>query len=364
LDNDGYFSLPEHRRIRVSKMGRRFRLAASVAQRDIRSNFLVSQEVGPVVVLPEAFSADLQRALRFGQDQSFSAHLADEQGYLANSCEPRAAKTQPLSDWQLAMSIKDGTLQLRFSAALSATSPIPTWRTGTANFWTTTAGPPPRLTIEINVDVATRVASYGGAVPGASDEPKGWSIDPIKSTLLTMKLGDAPIGVLGQLFVHTADSNWASLYVGENDVAITPQKVLFRHPNGFMTHKYDNDVWPRIWLTAIDMDTIVKLVRSTFECSIELNQGYFGHLQQHHSYFEYLEPQPRQSIDRMRLDAQLDLHGLSVSYSLHVNDLHPSSDGNHKAGWLEGIITLPWEILTLRYPQLTKERARLLPDCS
>jgi hypothetical protein len=117
---------------------------------------------------------------------------------------------------------------------------------------------------------------------------------------------------------------------------------------------------PQIWLDPFDMDAVVRGVRSTLKLKIELNDGYFGNLQQHFHFYESYELTPQQSIRRARLDFELNLPGLSFTYALFVDDLHPSSSGKHSPGWLRGQIVLPWELLIIRYPVLSYDRARVL----
>src|SRR3954471_7307883 len=113
-------------------------------------------------------------------------------------------------------------------------------------------------------------------------------------------------------------------------------------------------------LKHFDMNALIRAVRSTLKLTIELQDGYFGHLGQHHSFYECYETTPEQSIQQARLIFQLDLFGLSLTYDLFINDLHPSPRGKHMSGWLQGQIVLPWELLIIRYPILSYDRAKIL----
>jgi hypothetical protein len=359
-DRAGYFPLPNHQRVRASMFGTRLRLAAANAERDEKTNFLVSREAGPVVFVPESFTTIIWNALRRIDEPTIEAHLADQQETLESCGDREVAKMQPLSDWRLHISTIDGTLKIKLSASLQATQQIPAWQQkSTSNFWVVTNDIAPRITIEFDVDAVTRVVSYGFVGLAGLDGASATLIEPCRNSLVDMKLDNAPIGGNGRLYGYTTQESWVSLYEARSGgVAISPAR-LKRYPNGFVTDSNDY-FWPRIWLDAFDMKAVVRAVRNTFKLTIELNDGYFGHLQQHHLFHESYVPSPRQSILRARLDFQLDLFGLSLNYDLFVNDLHPSRNGNHSSGWLPGQIILPWELLIIRYPVLSNDRARIL----
>src|ERR1700761_7726534 len=63
-DDAGLFPLPDHRFIRVSVVERGLRLAAATAERDPRTNFLLTQEFAPVICLGDSQTRLIVQALR------------------------------------------------------------------------------------------------------------------------------------------------------------------------------------------------------------------------------------------------------------------------------------------------------------
>lgn len=340
--------------------GQTLRLAAATAERDERTQFLISSEAGPVVFVPQSLTTIIQRALRSSLPSPVEAWLGDQQETLESSGNREIAKTQPLSDWRLHLSTSNGTLKMELSAALKATQQIPGWQKRAGNFWTVTDGVEPRIAMTFEVDAATRAASCGFPGLDASDEASAKPIELTRSSLLDFRLEDAPIGRDGRLYAYTPAGGLVSLYDGGPGViALSPTVRLKRGPSGFVAD-YGHHVWPRIWLHAFDINAVVDAIRSTSKLTMELNDGYFGDLQQHHGFYECYEKTPNQWIQRARLQFGLDLSGLSLSYDLFVQDLEPSLRGPHSPGWLQGRFTLPWELLIIRFPVLTNDRAKIL----
>jgi hypothetical protein len=358
-DEAGYFPLPNHHCVRVSKFGTRLRLAPATSERDYKTNFLDSREVGPVVFVPESLGVVIQGALRTRLESSIEIHLADQQETLESCGNREISKKQPLSDWRLRISTIGGTLRIKLSAALQATKEIPVWDKSAGNFWKISNSPVATITIEFEVDEVTRILFYGYLGSGSFDDAPAAPIEPNRSTLLDMKLDNAPVSRMGRLFGYAPRGGWMSFYDNSLGGIIIGQVRLKRYPDGFVADTSDPS-WPRIWLEAFDMNALIRAVRSTLKLTIELQDGYFGHLQQHHSFYECYEPSPEQSIQRARLNLQLDLFGLSLAYNLFIRDLHPSSRGKHMSGWLQGQLILPWELLIIRYPVLSYDRAKIL----
>jgi hypothetical protein len=358
-DEAGYFPLPSHHCVRVSKFGTRLRLAAATSERDSKTNFLDSREVGPVVFVPESLGVVIQSAVRTRLESSIETHLADQQETLESCGNREISKKQPLSDWRLYISTIGGTLKIRLSAALQATKEIPVWNKSTGNFWKISNSLVARITIEFELDEVTRILFYGFPGSGPFEDAPAAPIEPNRSTLLDMKLDNAPVSRMGRLFGYAPRGGWISFYDNSFGGIVIGRARLGRCPDGFVADSGD-PFWPRIWLDAFNMDALIRAVRSTQKLTIELQDGYFGHLQQHHSFYECYEPMPEQSIRRARLNFQLDLFGLSLTYNLFISDLHPSSRGKHKSGWLQGELILPWELLIIRYPVLSYDRAKIL----
>jgi hypothetical protein len=358
-DEAGYFPLPSHHCVRVSKFGTRLRLAAATSERDNKTNFLDSREVGPVVFVPESLGVVIQSGLRNRLESSIEVHLADQQETLESCGNREISRKQPLSDWGLHISTIGGTLRIKLSAALQATKEIPDWNKSVGNFWKISNSPGARVTIEFEVDEVTRILFYGFPGSGSFDDASAAPIEPNRSTLLDLKLDNASVSRMGRLFGYAPRGGWISFYDNSSGGIAIGQVRLKRYPDGFVVDSSDPS-WPRIWLEAFDMNALIRAVRSTQKLTIELQDGYFGDLQQHHSFYECYEPTPQQSIQRARLNFQLDLFGLSLTYNLFISDLHPSSRGKHMSGWLEGQLILPWELLIIRYPVLSHDRVKIL----
>jgi len=97
-DAASHFPLPKHSRVRIRMFGQTLRLAAATAQRDERTQFLISSEAGPVVFVPQSLTTIIQRALRSSLPSPVEAWLGDQQETLESSGNREIAKTQPLSD--------------------------------------------------------------------------------------------------------------------------------------------------------------------------------------------------------------------------------------------------------------------------
>jgi hypothetical protein len=212
-DPAGYFPLPDHQRVRIRIFNRQLRLAATDAERDEKTSFLVSKDVGPVVFVPESLTVMIRIALRSRQEAPLEAHLADQQETLESCGDREIAKKQPLSDWRLQISTLDGTLKIKLSAALQSTRQIPAWQQNrTGNFWILTDRVAPRVTIAFDVDAVTRVVSYGCLGLDGFDDAEGTPIEPLRKSLPDLKLDDAPISSAGRLYGYTAQGGWVSFY--------------------------------------------------------------------------------------------------------------------------------------------------------
>jgi hypothetical protein len=364
-DDAGHFVPSSHQRVRIRMYGKTLRLAEANAERDPVSKFLVSSETGPTMFLPATFSNLMLHALKFQPEGPLEARIVHQEGTFESIGNREIALVQPLSDWKLHIVAVDNTIKFTVSAALTSTRPIPEWQQKrTGNFWVAACSSHSRLAVEFSIDATTRTAAYGFWPSGISDQIDTVSIDPRHSTLSDVMLEQAPIGIAGEQFVimkNEAGDGWASVSRSDHSLSISPEGTLKRHPNGFVVRHANEQRWPRIRLSGIDMDRIVDYVRDAAKTlTLKFDGGFFGSLDQHHSFYECYDILPRQNIRTAELNARLDLFGLHLAYRLYVEDLYPAVRGPHSSGWLQNEITFPWELLILRYPVLINDRARLL----
>src|SRR5262245_31700681 len=121
-DDDGRFTIAESSELRLSRQ-HGLRIIRCHATRE-KSGFLVAEELGPELWIPDVFVHVITKALRQGTKEPIKISLRTEDGFLTSSTEREKALWQPLSDWQLELSENKGSINGVISAALCATQPI------------------------------------------------------------------------------------------------------------------------------------------------------------------------------------------------------------------------------------------------
>lgn len=381
MDDKGYFVLQPHDRVRIDKRTDTvrpgcLRLAAATELRDPVSGFLIAQEKGVTVIVPEALSSNIRAALRHSPPRTLRVTLSEQSEGLRWHSEknpetvdnlrrqrlplsdPDSSKRQLLSDWELEITCDGESLHFRLSAALFASEPVRAWEKNYIGHWSVTDGTPPRIEIAFAVDIATRVASFHAAHI-ASETQVADSPTPFGSTLKTLTLATAPIDTLGRMFAVSASGQWTSFETESGRISLTPHHAKKRLANGFLLCDTRNKV-PSVSLTAVGIDSLLRPLWRERAVTLELRDGTFGFLIQDRAFHEtFSQPAPRQMIEHVLLKLSVDIKGLQFSYRVYVTDLDVSQR-EYEPGWLQDTLTIPWEIVILRFPELLWHRDALL----
>jgi hypothetical protein len=275
--------------------------------------------------------------------------------------DPDSSKRQLLSDWELEITSDGEALTFQISAALFATEPIHVWEKDYIGHWFVTNDTPPRIEIAFSIDLATRVAAFHAANITSETQATD-SANPFISTLSTLTLATAPINTMGQVFGIMRKGQWATLETENGRILITPHYAKKRLANGFLLCDTGHKP-PSVSLSQLAIDTLLRpLWREPKRLvSLEMKDGTFGSLIQDRAFHEMYQPVPLQMIRNALLELRVDIKGLQLSYRLYVTDLDVSQK-DYKADWLEDRLTIPWEIVILRFPELLWHRDALLKD--
>jgi hypothetical protein len=273
--------------------------------------------------------------------------------------DPDSSRQQLLSDWELEMHFDGELLEVRLSAALFAAEPTHVWEKDHIGHWSVGNGIPSRIEIAFSVDLATRVAASHAAYINTETQATE-SANPFSSTLSTLRLATAPIDTMGQVFGVMRNGQWARLETENGGILITPHNAKKRLGNGFLLRDTGHR-WPSVSLRVISIDTLLRPLWRERHVTLEMKDAVVGSLIQDRGFHEMYQPVPLQMIARAQLELRVDIHGLQFSYRLYVTDLDVSQK-EYKAGWLEDGITIPWEVVILRFPEMLWHRKALLEE--
>jgi len=358
-DDQGFFPPSRSGQFRISASDTLIRIAAAIAQRDPDSHFFVSKEVGAVVVIPEALSLLIRRALAARCPPSQQAQLAPGLGgsLWSSNDEPLKAKIsnkQGLSDWLLSMQEIDGALSIRLSAALVDKRPTG-WRSPPAKFWTCRGGESPRMELELQIDQVTRAACFGRSLGDPSKHESGTEISVNMTTITSLRLDSAVVARSYKQFGYTPAGRWVGLYESPIGLSIDlePNHYLKRRPDGFVVS--DWFCTTTINFIGLNLTVFSHILGNTRSATMEFRDGRFGRVTQHRSFYEGRDPYPQQHICEMIFQLRLVDHGLELAYQALVNDWDLSTKP-YKPDWLKETITLPWELLILRHPYFLRRR--------
>ena len=378
-DDNGDFKLKSHDCVRfgIDAWGR-LRLAAATAERDPASGFLVAEEIGAAVLLPDCLSSIIRVALRRSPSRPLKSRFSEQEEGLrwrsdsASRDEGRARvvpfmdpdswKRQLLSDWKLEVSTEGEEVRIHISAALFASEPVRISEKTHFGHWSVTNNSPPRIDIEFAVDLATRVAAFHAAYITSEACATIDSENPFSTTLTSLKLASAPINTMGEIFGVMSNGQWVSIGTDRDSLLITPHYPKRRLANGFLLCDTGHKT-PSISLRGIALTTLLRGLWRELKhiVTFEWKNGTFGSLIQNRGFHESYKKAPQQLIQHVVLDCRVTMKGLELAYRLYITDLDVTQS-DYKAGWLEDMLTIPWEIVVLRYPDLLWHRAAILHD--
>ena len=328
-DPAGHFTPSPHASVRVSARAASIRLVGAKTWRD-SSGFLVIEEITPVVLTPEPLSLLIRRALGEQPAGPVRATLSSQDGWLESG-----RRSQALSDWTLEIAAGGDDLNIAISAALRAIDPIPpVFANSRGNFWTAVAEDSPRVKIRFAVNRATRIAMFGTYFSGLQEAEL---LDaPPTVAAVSPRLADAPVALTGEIYGYGSDGRWISIFDGDTGIALDRHRSPpRRYTNGFLAYAADQQ-WPRLWLRGLDMTELVATTDGE-TTRLEL-QG--GSLQW---------SDEMSTIDHARIDYRLTDCGLELSYHAEGPATQGQADQRER---ISGRLTIPWEILILRYPGL------------
>lgn len=378
-NDKGDLTLSPHNGVRfgIDAWGR-LRLGAVNAVRDPASGFLMTSEVGVAVLVPDCLSSIIRSALRRPPSRSLNALYSEqEEGLRWNSgsgpkddvrtegvpfLDPDSWKRQLLSDWKLEVCTEREDVKIRISAALFATEPVRVYEKAYFGHWSVANNTPPRIEIEFSVDLATRVAAFHAAYITSEACVAVDSDRPFNTTLTSLNLASAPINTSGEIFGTMGNGRWVSVGTDHDSLLITPHYSKKRSVNGFLLCDTGHNT-PSIALRGIAMTTLLRGLwrASRHTATLEWRNGTFGFLIQDRGFHERYEKTPRQFIQHVVIECRVGMKGLELAYRLYIADLDVSQS-DYKAAWLEDMLTIPWEVVILRYPELLWHRAALLND--
>ena len=329
-DPAGHFTPSPHASVRVSARAASIRLVGAKTWRD-SSGFMVVEEITPVVRVPEPLSLIIRRALAQQPAGPVRATLSSQDGWLES-----AGRLQALSDWTLEVAEDGDILKIAISAALRAIDPIPpVFAQSRGNFWTTAGEEAPRVKTHVAVNRATRIAMFGTHFIGFPEDELS-DMPPTMATA-SLRLADAPVGLTGEIYGYGSDGRWIRIFDSDSDsgIALDRHRPPRRYANGFLAHPGDPQ-WPRIWLSRLDM---TKLEATT--------EGETTRLELQGGSLQWSDEMS--TIDHARIDYRLTDCGLELSY--HAEGPVPQGQADQRER-IFGQLTIPWEILILRYPGL------------
>jgi hypothetical protein len=346
-DPSGHF--PHHRHSDVCMVPRAssIRLVGAKVRTDA-SGFLDVEEIPPVVFLPRSLSVIIQHALRrqHPNDGPVQATLASEEGWMDSTSTPAGSHSQPLSDWTLDITLEGEDLRIMISAALRAIKPLQEWQKNRGNYWPA-AERHARVTVELHVNAASRVAMFGALLPELSDAEPSDAPAPRAIPSLSPKLADAPVSRSGSIFGYGRNGAWIGLYEGDDlcTLMLDPVEPPRRSVDGFLVedaHHFS----PRLWFCGWDVDRLIEVLWGNGESAcIEFHDGYFGSL-------NWPGPGPNTSIAQGRIELRLIDRGLEFSYHVTVDIDDDEETGAAHQEVRSDVVTIPWEILILRYPRI------------
>lgn len=327
-------------------------LTPSVVERDETTRFLSSTAAGPALQLPPLIGRLINEALKWGAKNPVHVTL-DDGGVLRAKGEDYKNANQHLSDWRIEICEVESVLTVRLSAALRAVQPAEprhTFEHTREDFWP--GDEPPRLSVELSVDPLTQAARYGKYSKLLTSDTHPEPTRSPRTHLGALRLEHAPIGV----FLHTIygvsdEGYWEAFFASENT-------ILF-HGGGFPKRRLDGlmadwgNIWPRYWFWGVDMETVEKLTKSSPSVTITLSDGWFGEVE----FSGGPEPTKARMV-KGELSFEVTLDGLVVSYRALFSD--PYRVKPPEPEWHGGKLTLPWEVLILRYPHFLRHRKKIL----
>lgn len=305
------------------------------------SGFFRTNEVGPLLRVPEALSVIIMRALHRGAKGAMIATIGHQEGELASSSSRIAALSQPLSDWRLRIEETGGDVNVAISAALHAEH-LRGWRSSERNFW---AGQPgARVEARFSIDAATRTACFGAYIPDDRSDEGGVPAHPLASKGSLLNIENAPVGPLREFGIR--NGRWVMFSLGSLDSpmsSFTEHRDVQRLSNGFLS--LGDYVWPRLWIRGADLGSIV---RSLDAAPIRLSgNGIAASLSN-----DGREGWSERGYD-VAIELRLSAAGLVLDYHLTVGSRRVKEQ-----------VILPWELLILRYPALARKRQAILDGCA
>ncbi|MGC1301317.1 MAG: hypothetical protein WA840_02980 [Caulobacteraceae bacterium] len=216
------------------------------------------------------------------------------------------------------------------------------------------------LEVKFHVDGVTQTVAFGRILP---DKARHGDQDGERKTVPSycakagdLHLANAVYGYGGELFGRAASGHWTSLDCSPSGdtLAIENNKAISFHQNGFVTAPYN---WPRIFLKQIRLSQIAGLM-SAQSCPLrlELSNGDIGWLDGGRGFYEESprDHPPHQFIQKAVYEFDLHPEGFVFNYRFLINDLNVSQDGDHQAGWIADVVTIPWEVVVCRFPKLLR----------
>lgn len=352
-DPAGHFPPRRHNHLRISPRQTSIRLVGAEVWPDADSGFTLVEEIPPAIFVPASLSLIIRNALEFQRTDSVHVALASPEGRLTS--DKSESRSQPLSDWTLDINANQGELKVALSAALKGINPLAALRGREQNFWTSTDDKQAKLTVEFDVNIATRIAMFGTRLDGREllEHAQSGLILPMADDE-NPSLANAPIALSGEIFGYDTGGDLIGIYESHHAspcIALTRCRLRKRHANGFLSVD-QNPVWPRLWFYGFDMTRLIDVVRGHGKsASIELRDGWYG-------FIEWHREEGSVSIEHARIDLRLADRGFEFSYS--AGGKPPENPRLPRL--ISGKFTIPWEILILRYPRLGRynPRAKML----
>ena len=326
-DQSGHFGSGGYSHLRVDARAESIRLVGTKVWRDSQSGFLVSEEVPPVVVLPQSLSLLIRDALKREPSSPVHAALVNVNGEIRSQLSQTGGEHRTLSDWTLDISVEEENLRIVIAGALPGPGTVPRRGLGATNLSTAANQEQFRVACKFDVNLPTRIAAFGGGKYDCPDSaisptsPVGALVGP------RPKLSETPISLAGQILAQTAGNGWLAISDEGSALSLVPCHDLSRGRNGFVV-SCASQAYPRIWL-GIALDQIISMTplegkSVSKEVSQYCIKGYADGA----------------NMEQGQIQARLVDCGLELSNSL------------------TGKFTISWEILILRYPKIGRLNPR------
>lgn len=325
-------------------------LQACTALRDPQSGFLRCEGRGPFVQMPHPFGHAVFEALRRPPRRA-SVLQCDIDGFLTLRVNEQKSYSQRLTDWSMEID-QLGSEELFFTATAKLRAKRPdevyVWEKY-ENYWQEDTSAE-TLSLQFKVDPISRVAAFGGYSNAIGERGDRTITKARASALNDVRLSDAPVGFNNTVFGVDRRGQWVRFYETSKQseqgrfasMSFEQPVCAKRYESGLM--ESGDYSWPRVTFRGLDLGLVRASMIGTTRFSLLLPKGFSGQL-----YWGGPDGHRNEKPMEARLSFELTMRGLEIGYEALF-------DPSPREGALVGELTLPWEVLILRYPEFLSLR--------